>query len=314
MLSEQVSRQGFAALSQLNSLQEFLFPLSSEFYLYDGPTTRRRDHLQMCFELLPQLHVAAYKLTTFYGGCPQHVLSTLTSQILSSITVPLTLQLRILALDSLNTLPQHISLSHVCVLYLKHPDLEEDPISRDRFPNLNELNMHSTYEYSLMNVVRHGVGLNLRTLRVSLGEILRLDRLLDACPGLCELYMSANTSPRSESPLRPDTLQNLHTLFIACPNASDMQPRLMMEIFRLAQNLRSVELVMVPMAEEDLQELTEMVRQGTGLRKLESFKFYRKILVRFTSPRENNIRNEAIRACGNHLVLLKEFVFFDCFF
>lgn len=314
MLSEQVSRRGIAALSRLRYLQEFLFPLFRENNYYENRWLRGADLLELCFELLPHLHVVAYKLTTFWSGRPLNALSTLTKRVLTRVTIPLTLQLRYLALDTIIDPPKRISLLQVRVLYLINSSFIRGPLAPDRFPNLTELYMHDAYVNTLMEVVGHGVGRKLQVLKLNVyGRIKCLDRLLEACPVLCELFISASSNPLSESPLRPDTLQNLHTLNISCPNSDRMQSGLMIEFFRLAPNLRSVELIIVPMAEEYLQELTEMVKQGTCLRKLESFKFYRKIFVPFISARENQIRDEAIMACGTYLELLNEFVFSDCY-
>jgi hypothetical protein len=300
-----VSRQGFSALAKLKSLQELLFSLFSDPEHNSGA---RRRELELCFDFLPQLHVAAYKLTTLSNN----VLGYVSSDILSSVTVPRTLQLHFLALDILDTLPQCVSLPQLRVLHLSDPIYEEShQDALDRFPNLTELTMMYTDEPTLMSIIRHRVGLQLRKLSVCINGKISLDLLVEACPGLSELFLiNVDSYPESVSKLRSNTLQNLHTLFIACPNACIMQPGLILEIFRLAPNLRNVSLSMVPMAKEDLQELAEMIKQGTCLRKLERFEFPRS--SGSSSAKEGRIRDEAIVACSTHCKKLKEFAFVEC--
>ena len=320
VLSEKVTRQGFTALTKLSSLREFLFPLYSELYYLRGP--RRRDLLELSFELLPHLHAAAYNETTSQAGNALTVLSTLTSKILRRITVPLTLQLRFLALKTLKIVPQHVHLPEVrelCLDHQNHPNYKADPIAPDRFPNLTELSVYFTDETTLMSVVGQGVGLKLRSLSVGLnGGMKQLDRLLEACPGLCELFLNVPANLQSASRLRPDTLQKLQELRISClflsPEAHQSAGQLMLEILRLAPKLRSVSLSLVPMDERDLQELAELAMQGTCLRQLECFEFYRKTSVEFTSTEENRIRDEAIVALGTHCERLKDFLFVDNYF
>jgi len=311
VLSEKVTRQGFTALTKLSSLREFLFPLYSELYYLRGP--RRRDLLELSFELLPHLHAAAYNETTSQAGNALTVLSTLTSKILRRITVPLTLQLRFLALKTLKIVPQHVHLPEVrelCLDHQNHPNYKADPIAPDRFPNLTELTMMFTDELTLMSIIGHRVGLQLQTLQVRIQGKISLDMLLEACPGLSKLFIiNVDSTPESLTPLRSNTLKNLQFLFLACPYARIMQPGLILEIFRLAPNLRTVIFNMVPMAKEDLQALAELVKQGTCLRKLERFDFTR--LPPSTSANEKRIRDEAILACGTHCVQLKEFVFYE---
>jgi hypothetical protein len=317
VLSEQVSRQGFSALRKLSSLREFLFPLYSQLHYLNGP--RRQDLLELSFELLPHLHAAAYNEKTSRAGNALTVLSTLTSRILRRITVPLTLQLRLLALKTLKIVPKHVHLPEVRVLYLdhqNHPNYKADPIAPDRFPNLTELSVYYTDEQTLMSVVGQGAGLKLRSLSIGLnGGMKRLDSLLEACPGLRELYLNVPANLQSASRLRPDTLQKLQELRISClflsAEAHQSAGQLMLEILRLAPKLRSVTLSMVPMAEKDLQELAELAIQGTCLRQLESFEFYRKTSDEFTSAEENRIRDEAIVALGTHCERLKDFLFVD---
>jgi hypothetical protein len=237
------------------------------------------------------------------------VLGTVTSNILSRVTVPLTLQLRFLSLNSLDTLPQCVSVPEVRALHLIDETMyqENHQHALDRFPKLTALTMMFTDEPILMSMVTHRVGLQLRTLSVRIDHI-SLDMLLEACPCLIELHIIDLSGPGSVSQLRPDTLENLQDLFIACPKTRIMQPGLLLEIFRLAPNLRSVMLNMVPMAKEDLQALAELAKQGTCLQKLERFEFYR--TSKSTSAREKRIRDEAIVACGTHCVQLKEFLFY----
>jgi len=299
-----VSRQGFAALTKLESLQELLFSLYTEPEYYRG--IRHRE-LALCFELLPQLHVAAFKLSTF----SHNVLGYVTTNILSRVTAPRILQLHYLAMDTLNSLPQCISLPQLRVLQLTDPMYQENHQHvLDRFPNLTELTMMFTDELTLMSIIGHRVGLQLQTLQVRIQGKISLDMLLEACPGLSKLFIiNVDSTPESLTPLRSNTLKNLQFLFLACPYARIMQPGLILEIFRLAPNLRTVIFNMVPMAKEDLQALAELVKQGTCLRKLERFDFTR--LPPSTSANEKRIRDEAIVACGTHCVQLKEFVFYE---
>lgn len=113
-LSEDVSRQGISALCQLNLLEEFIFKfkhVNINHYL---------GMLAICYDLLPNLHVAGIKprpFDTSYVGSLQKRSSTA----LLEITLPRTLRLHHLVLSTLSDLPEHIALPEVQVLHLCEP-------------------------------------------------------------------------------------------------------------------------------------------------------------------------------------------------
>jgi hypothetical protein len=252
-LSDQVTRHGVSALCKLTRLQEFIF-----FEL--GKHDSAQNVLVWCFELLPRLRVAGYKMTQFYKTHLMRVLGPMMAQALSQIASPCTLNLRYLALPTFDAfIPQHVSRPHV------------QPLVDGCFPNLTQLYMDFTVNVNLMQAVRL-VGRQLEILIFRFHkdtEILQLDELLEACPSLSELSMAVEIM-QSARKLRPDTLRQLQVLSIEC-YSNNAQPGLVLQLLRLAPNLRDVEICAELLFEDDLKRLEEVIKQHICLRHLERF-------------------------------------------
>lgn len=302
-LSPEVSRAGFSALSKLKSLQEFIF--------YDESTEHaQEERLGLCFELLPQLHVSSYKPTPHLYLLE---LSWLTSQALSDIEAPCSLQVRHLALHSTRFVPRHVALPELQVLFLVEP---LDGTLLLNFSNLSELNLRKTDKQNLLLVLGH-VGRQLQTLRFNvyfnsaqLDSGIELDRVLKACPNLSELSCSSTLSPWCASELRPDNLRRLRR--VSLDTASNyVRSGIVLQLLRLAPELRFIRLAWAKLSVEDLRALDELARQRTCMRNLEDFAVT--LDARDTTDLEKQLIAKALTSCVAHCDQLKNvsLVYFD---
>lgn len=187
---------------------------------------------------------------------------------LPKIKSPCTLQLHHLVLESLDCLPSHVAMPQLQVLYLESPSYGTK-LAPSRFPNLTEINTCSTTIGDLSNVLGHGVGRQLRTLRVQFVEDAQsLDWLLDECPNLTELCLSMTGMRSKGGRLLPDTLL---TLCLHC-DKGDMQRGLLVQMLESAPNLVAVDIESGMLDVEDLVRLDELVKQGACLRHLWSLR------------------------------------------
>jgi hypothetical protein len=296
-----VTKEGVAAVRKLKSLQEFIFTNFTEWNLIE-----QENLLGMCYELLPHLHVVAYTPEPFFDNTTIYLLSCLSSEALEEVSKPCTLQLRHLALETLNSVPAHVSLPQVQQLYLVRHPRDLNPLFASRFPSLTELNMHETNNKRLMNIVGHGLGQQLKALRVSFNEkalALQLDKVLDVCPNLSELFVE-RTEIQSAAELRPDTLGHLRILH---SKRVKMQPSLLLQLLRLAPELRAVELQSDILVLADLEELTEMVEEGACLRHLERLEVALvPTATNFTEQWQRQL-DMLIVSCSTHCEQLREF-------
>jgi hypothetical protein len=138
-----------------------------------------------------------------------------------------------------------------------------------RFPKLSAFVFYGIYDAELMRILGH-VGHQLRTLRlVLISEAqVQLDGLLDACPQLEELSVHFG-GLQSVTLLRPDTLRNLQKLRVNSAKGDFVQPGLLLQVLRMAKDLRSVDLSMVDVDVHDLQELAVLAGQGTCMQNLQ---------------------------------------------
>jgi hypothetical protein len=271
-LSQQVSRRGISALRRLTCFEEFIFTDSVISFYYCEDSL-----LGFIYKLLPHLHVAAVKPESFFNRNTMR-LRDMCSNALYLITAPCTLQLRHLALNTLEDIPDvPIALPEVRVLYLSNrPDYEVQLLIPGRFPKLSELNTVHLNRENLMAIVGHGVGQQLQILRVcfrhgrycSFEALDQFDEVLDACPNLSELCMAVK-GVHSVIDLRPETLHKLRVLRMFSENWENLQPGLVMQLLRLAPNLRTVEITSAMLEEEDLEQLADLVEQRACLRHLE---------------------------------------------
>jgi hypothetical protein len=301
-LPDRVTRRGVAALIQLKSLEEFIFPRQSDVV---GP-----EILGLLYELLPNLHVAAFKpavpfvfKTNVFRRC------RLSMSALEEISSPRTLQLHHLVRRSLHGIPEHVSLPQVRELFLLFDGLHLNPVPADRFPNLTALFVRIPRHQHLMCIVGHGLGRKLHTLRVTLShksEALQVDELLDACPNLSELSMESFFMQSAEE-LRPDTLGRLRILRVQvdCSNRSggNLQPGLVLQLLRSAPELRALELDSDMLDLTDMELLAELVERDGGLRHLERLSFSGRI------PRDSKDQiDQLVISCSTHCKQLREVV------
>jgi hypothetical protein len=226
------------------------------------------DELDMgapCYELLPHLHVTGIEPEPF-SNVDLSILADMSAAALKGITIPHTLQLHHLVLDTLVGIPEHVALPEVRVLYLRKPEVEIQ-LPQGRFPKLTELNMDETNNEKLMSIVGHGVGQHLHTLRISFHNYmsddellpLQLDKVLAACPNLYELCINA-VGLQCAAKLRPDTLRQLQILRISsCFRQCWVQSGTVPQLLLLAPKLRIVEIASNLLSnEQDLKHLTDM--------------------------------------------------------
>jgi hypothetical protein len=198
-LSKKVSRQGISALRQLTCLEEF--------------HSTEPNFLRYCYELLPHLHINVLTPVPFNNeDLWRHVEDC--RMALRGITTPL--KLHHLALYTLNEIPENVALPELRMLYLGDcGNPAEMQLPAGRLPKLTELTLFNLYNETLMHqVVAHGVGRQLQTLRVSFYDnsvALRLDEVLDACPNLTELCLDGKDL-QSAGELRPETCRQLRIL------------------------------------------------------------------------------------------------------
>jgi hypothetical protein len=243
------------------------------------------------------------------------ILADVSAVALKRITMPHTLQLHHLVLDTLIGIPHYVALPEVRVLYLRKPEVETQ-LPQGRFPKLSELNMDETNNEKLMCVVGHGVGQYLQTLRISFCRCrsddelqpLQLDKMLAACPNLSELCVKT-VGLQCAGRLRPDTLRQLRILRICCHFGKGMaQQGNVPQLLFLAPNLSHVELASDLLSNEDLMQLTELVEQRACLRHLEQLRF--SIIYQGTNYTQQLIRlaDLFVISCSNHCERLREVV------
>jgi hypothetical protein len=271
-----VSRRGILALRNLKSLEEFLF---SNDILNQNEVVLVKRH---CFELLPNLH---------------HLNEIPCSISLFNIDGPCTLQLRRLRLGNVNNISEQVSLPELQRLYLGN--LEMSPLFAGRLPKLSELCLDRTDVHTLLLVLGH-VGRQLQMLDVQIrdgGVHLQLDRVLENCPNLYKLKVnSTKFDVVRVSQLQPDTLQQLQTLHLElCYSevVGHLQSGLLLQVLRLAPDLRSINLSGYMLLDEDLREWAQLAEQGTCMQHLRQIQFDGPC-----TPTEKRLLKEAVASCS----------------
>jgi hypothetical protein len=268
---------GIAALSKLQSLQQFLF-INFEASLSWMKKLRSRMSrlsrlMNLCFELLPQLHVVALypEPSTFHDDS----LDMVTSKALSDLQGPLqhTLQLRRLMLS--NNVPEHIDLPELRYLHLIFP-LHQANLHADRFPRLSTLVLHQVFwmRRDELMLILSRVGQQLTALELLVHDGVDLDVVLSACPNLSELSLFAR-GVHSSSELQPHTLRRLQDLQMTfIDEAYDHQPRLLVDLLRLAPRLRTVKHALKTVHADVFEQLFLLAKQRTSMRHLEKLTVY----------------------------------------
>jgi hypothetical protein len=305
-LSETVTSRGISALRQLTSLEEFIYDVD----IWNSSL------LASTYRLLPHLHVAAIKPEPIYTS-KTGTLSDVCSIALEEIRSRCTLHLHHLALPNLYQLPRHVALPEVRVLYLlgsldsRWDEFEELPFVH--LPRLAELYLEGANNYTVLKyIVVHGFGQQLQTLRVSVPyynhslEKLPLDEVLAACPNLTELSVTVR-GLESATELRPDTLRCLSILRIEFIPSNEnftrnWQPGLVLQVLRLAPELRCVEICSDMLQTDDLEILKELVEERACLRHLQRLL----ICVYAETPISKKLLDLFVISCCNHCEQLSE--------
>jgi hypothetical protein len=252
-----VSRAGLLALRGLTLLEEFLFSeMTGELVIKD------------CLELLPHLHVIAHKLTPYpHPHNPKNMQKI--GDALSRIEAQCTLQLRQLWLFNTNTVLDKVSLPELQVLELRGA-IVMHPWLAGGVPNLTELHVRLFSQEPLLHILAH-IGQQLQTLHVTIMHLHRVDSLLKLCPNLSELRMKTTSGAEMSSQSGLDThLKHLQTFEYSCIDGN-LQPGLLLQILRLAPEMRSVDLDLASWFDEDLKVLAELAEEGACMRRLEKF-------------------------------------------
>lgn len=247
-----VSSQGFSELCKLENLQEFVFVSIST------PEVNINWFL-IILEFLPHLHIVGGRCDDKITYCLMlNVLGDAMGCVLSAVHCPLTLQLRLLVLNCLSSIPEHVLLPEVEVLFLFNffDPRHLIPLT-GRFTKLSKLIIYCMGPDELMRILGH-FGRQLQTLRLNLvNQAVQLDKVLDACPNLSELELTCS-GLKSASQLRPDTVRHVQIL---CIDVSEgcMQPGLLVQLLKLTPKLRSLKLFYTHLDEDNIQDLTELV-------------------------------------------------------
>jgi hypothetical protein len=222
-------------------------------------------------------------------------------QALSKIQSPCTLQLRQLFVSSLDKVPEHVSLPEVQALHVLL-SVDNRQLLPGRFPKLTVLNWARPSVEQLMPVLEQ-VGHQLQTLHfdVCRGQ-LWLDRVLDACPNLSDLSYDTWDSLQSSVALQPDTLSRLQTLRLEFYRSSYLEAGLLLQILRLAPQLRSVQLKSVMLPDQDLREWAELAKEGTCMQRLQQIEL---ALHPDYCTEHKHLLDEALISCSIHCPQLK---------
>jgi hypothetical protein len=268
---EDTSREGISALSKLQSLQEFIF-----FKFLDllrgnrGCQDRLSLLMQYCFDLLPHLHIVAVNPEPRMSN--KNAMGSITSKALSDLGPrQRTLQLQRLVVSG--PVPQHIALPELRFLSVTWPS-EPLLMDADRFPRLSELDLQGVCRDELMRVLRL-VGRRLQALHFEVHDVVRLDGVLSECPDLSELSVDVFGVHSSTVELQPRSLRRLQKLRVTFADMDyDHHPELLIQILRLAPELRVVNLTLQTVHVEVFEELFLLAKRRTSMQKLEEFKVY----------------------------------------
>lgn len=215
--------------------------------------------LQMCFELLPQLHAVSPLKPEPHIFCKNLMqkLGTSTAKALNSLSyrlVPLNLRRLVLSgrLDY---------------------GIQENIL----FSELSELALYNVSMGEVMHILRR-VGRQLTSLRLKVSLVVPLDRMFAECPNLIELSLNV-WGMSNWSTILPQTLQRLQVLQIkyADDNNEDddfyyNSPEVLPALLQIAPKLRSFCVFFDVFSEAAFQELIFLTRQRTCMHNLEELK------------------------------------------
>jgi hypothetical protein len=268
-----LTREGFYALSKLQSLKEFKFFKSRNIC-----KDRQMQLMHMCFEMLPQLHAVSSFIPKPKTFCTDPLIILSESSISALIGLILqyghyTLKLRHLAVTNHSAygIPQNLAL-----------------------PELSEVILYGSIREDLM--VRFGHQLTALHFFDSSTEV-HLDWLLANCPNLTELSLHSYYI-NNLSELQPHTLQRLQVLHISSEfgaGLDDPNLGLLVDLLQLAPNLRSVSFTLERVYVEIFEGLLLLAKQPFCMRHLEELKFYIK-----NEPEnvfERDLLKSALKSC-----------------
>lgn len=250
---KQTTKEGFSALSKLQSLREFHFFKSPACMMSEPWLTKL---LLMCFELIPQLHAVSPSNPEPHIVCKDLMqkLGTSTEKALSIYRV-VPVNLRRLVLSG--------SFSYGIREYLN-------------VPALSELALYGVSSEDLMFILGRE-GRNLTSLRLKLSRVVRINRLLRDCPNLIELSVDCRGFS-DWSLLQPYTLQRLQVLQLKFEEDYSLNElyftseHMLPALLRLATKLRSFSIFFDIYCQQTLTELVLLTKQRTCMRHLEELK------------------------------------------
>jgi hypothetical protein len=280
-----VSKEGFKALSKLQSLREFTFTGRDPF--------NKSRAIGWCFELMPQLHVAGSKPELVEISSSLLDCGEIMSEALHLVgqTRHLVLKLQYLTLIfNANISEENITLPELRVLSLIYPmSIQFD---FNQFPQLTELGMFNTNEHQLMLVLAQ-VGQQLSRLHFSVNGEVQLDRVLQLCPNLSELSADVRRL-RNVLPVQLQPLQCLLKLQLSYSNTILTHVPLFQSL-RLAPNLRSFSLTLVDLDKDTLSRLVDLARERSCMQHLEQ------INVHMITTPDGFLSNHNMKMCRKML-------------
>jgi hypothetical protein len=267
-LDETVSAAGISHLSQLKNLSELLFPQSFE-YLRNKP-------VWMCVQVLPHLRVVGERIEA------RHVLLAHLSELcvdLSTLQLPCQLGLEQLVQSNQVVVPEGVALPNVTALYVQDVVFLGTDVDISRFERITELGLMDQEDVDACLDLLRLLGGQLRKLVLSLErDELRLDEVLDECPGLLELHLLGRpTIVSSETPLAVEVVGQLQALTLDFRHRDTIvQSGLLLQLLDAAVELKFLKLAYLRMWEEDDEsdDLLDRLKEKRVLQQLQTFLYY----------------------------------------
>jgi hypothetical protein len=272
--ARRLTREGFHALSKLQSLQEFKFFKSRNIC-----ENRQMQLMHLCFEMLPQLHAVSSFIPKPKTFCtdPLKILSE------SSISALIGL---ILQYEHYTLKLRHLAVTNSSAYGIPH---------NLALPELSEVILYGSVRDDLIERFGH----QLTALHFfNYSTEVHLDQLLANCPNLTELSLHSY-SISNISQLQPHTLQRLQVLQISCEFGAaaldDPSPGLMVDLLQLAPNLRSVSFTLERVYLEIFEGMLLLAKEPSCMRHLEELKFF--IKNEPDNVFERDLLKSALKSC-----------------
>jgi hypothetical protein len=256
------TKNGFRHLTTLRSLEEFSFVFEGDSYAFKNDL-----FLTWCYEILPQLHIAGFKAEP--GVC-RMLLMTVGTDVSTALRRVrrragcrgLQLQLRNLALTKELRFLNDIDLPQLKVLFLRSP-LQINLLDLSRLPNLDTLDAFDLTDIQMLQVLAAPVGHQLKCLHLYDRAVVQLDEVLERCPNLSELSLCV-FSFQIPPTFQPHPFLHLTDVSIRTSKSyfsRDFTAPLL-QLIRLAPNLRSLHLHLPMSSGQELIDLVQLAGHG----------------------------------------------------